>query len=113
MGLDFSHGEAHWSYSGFHRFRVELAAAIGVDLDQMQGFGGEISWENVNNPIIPLLNHSDCDGELSPEECRQIAPKLKEIVSNWPEDDYDRRQAERLAEAMETCANEGDALEFC
>lgn len=40
MGLDFTHCEAHWSYSGFMVFRRKLAKAIGVDLNRMEGFVG-------------------------------------------------------------------------
>ncbi|MFP3842037.1 hypothetical protein U5N22_17430 [Bacillus safensis] len=40
MGLDFTHYEAHWSYSDFHDFRRKLAACIGMNLDDMEGFGG-------------------------------------------------------------------------
>ncbi|CAM5353616.1 hypothetical protein [Bacillus safensis FO-36b] [Bacillus safensis subsp. safensis] len=41
MGLDFTHCEAHWSYSDFHGFRKRLAACIGMNLDDMEGFGGK------------------------------------------------------------------------
>lgn len=40
MGLDFTHCEARWSYSSFNNFRRKLAACIGMNLDDMQGFGG-------------------------------------------------------------------------
>jgi hypothetical protein len=38
MGLDFSHCDAHWSYSGFNEFRVKLAEAAGIVLGDMEGF---------------------------------------------------------------------------
>ena len=67
MGLDFSHGEAHWAYSAFHRFREGVAKAIGLDLNIMKGYGfetpGTMSWEMLKpDPIHALLDHSDCDG---------------------------------------------------
>jgi len=40
MGLNFSHTDMHWSYSCFHEFRRKLAAEIGIDLDDMDGFEG-------------------------------------------------------------------------
>lgn len=45
MGLDFSHGGAHWSYRGFNRFRRALskAAAMG-NLEEREGFGGTKPW---------------------------------------------------------------------
>jgi len=57
--------------------------------------------------------HSDCDGELSPEDCAQVAPRLLELIKNWPDDDYDKREARVLAEGMLECAEAKEALEFC
>lgn len=136
MGLGFSHRygpdpddyslfDVHWSYSGFMRFRRALAKAEGLNLDDMQGYadypvgvetaapGRAIPWSSVSTPLEPLLNHSDCDGELTPDECAQIAPRLKEIVSDWPIDDYDRNAGLGLVAAMEHCAEHGENLEFC
>jgi len=113
MGLDFSHGEAHWAYSGFMRFRARLAEHEGFDLRKMQGFDGSRSWDAVTTPIKPLLDHSDCDGELTPEECAQVYPRLREILADWPEDDYDTRAGRELAEAMLECSATGENLEFC
>ena len=113
MGLDV--GGAHWAYSGFIRFRERLAAAIGiVSLRDMEGFGGEgrRSWEPFDDPIVPLLDHSDCEGELAPEVCRTVAPRLKEIVSVWPKDDYDRVQAVILVGAMKRAARTARPLRF-
>ncbi|MGA4713270.1 hypothetical protein V6Z54_17325 [Bacillus sp. MAG717A] len=61
MGLDFTHCEAHWSYSDFHDFRKRLAASIGMNLDDMEGFGGEIPYKNYHDDIIPLLEQPDSD----------------------------------------------------
>lgn len=38
MGLDCSHGAWHGAYSAFHRWRVQIAAAVGIPLDFMEGF---------------------------------------------------------------------------
>ncbi|AOZ91601.1 hypothetical protein [Paenibacillus crassostreae] len=118
MGLDFNKGGAHWSYSGFYRFRVRVAETIGIDLDKMSGFASltdnsGIGWDWVTDPVVPLLNHSDCDGGLTPDQCRSIAPRLKEIIANWnAPDDYDKAQAELLIEGMEYCAQTNVPLEF-
>jgi hypothetical protein len=123
MGLDFDKSDAHWSYSGFHRFRRKLAATIGITLDAMEGFedpdwlnpGGRrgYSWDKINDPIVPLLYHSDCDGELLPSECASIAPRLRELVSFWDDDDYDKQQAILLADSMDECVLSGTPLIFC
>ena len=84
MGLDFCigtpekmrHVDARWSYSGFHRFRARLAGAIGVKLESMRGFGrGEFArpWSEIDDGLVPLLRHSDCEGEMTPEECATVA----------------------------------------
>ena len=125
MGLDFSHGGAHWGYIGFYHFRKRLAAAENITLDRMDGFEDmdyardprlpsliPRSWDEVDTPIKDLLNHSDCEVELTPEQLVVIAPRLEEIVSVWPPDDRDRIQAERLIEGVRTCIRSGENLEF-
>jgi len=116
MGIRFVPGNASWSYSGFDEFRTRLAKEVGLDLDQMVGFGGSHAWE-LDDPITLLLNHSDCDGSLSPIECDQIAPRLQELVSTWSselgtDENYDRTNALYLAEAMQTCVAEQKPLLF-
>ncbi len=126
MGIDFSHTEAGWSYGGFGRFREALAEYEGIRLRDMAGFCApwrgddpethpNLSWDKVDTALKPLLNHSDCDGDLSPEECSQIAPRLREVVDAlWPdENDYDRKNGLALAEGMERAAAAGERLEFC
>jgi hypothetical protein len=113
MGLDFDGSSAGWSYIGFHRFRARVAREIEVVLDKMDGFGGSESWDPVKgDPIIYLLDHSDCDGELTPEQCRVVAPRLRELIQYWPED-YDKVNAIALAEGMESCAKRNKPLRFC
>jgi len=146
MGLDFSHCEARWGYSGFMNFRTKLAAEAGIALLCMKGFAsspigkgfdvltiagesGEsgkmpgfdkyvgrqqiISWDSIKDDIKPLLDHSDCDGILTPEECTKVAPRLRELVSAWPDDDRDKIKALLLAEGMDEAVNSGENLEFC
>ena len=116
MGLDLVvEGTAHharWSYSGFNRFRKRLAEQLGFSLDQMVGFGGDVPWNTVSDPIVPLLDHSDCEGELSPLEAASVAPRLREMVAGWDEGDYDREQAERLAAMCDYAASAGVPVMF-
>lgn len=122
MGLGFKHSDASWSYSGFNAFRARLASDIGINLKAMEGFDGMSSpgyphlpakpWDEVDDPIKPLLHHSDCDGYLTAKQCRQVAPRLRELVSYW-EECYDKRQALVLAEDMENLADRHKRLIFC
>jgi hypothetical protein len=125
MGLDFSHCDAHWAYSGFNRFRTRLCQELGVDWEAIVGklFQKMTTEEEkqadaefakiADHDIAPLLNHSDCDGDLSPEQCVSVARALRSLTANWPDDDYDKQQAIFLAEGCELAAQNGEKLEFC
>jgi hypothetical protein len=113
MGLDFNGSTAGWSYTGFGRFRDRLARELEFNLNAMEGFGGSRSWDELEwDPIFHLLNHSDCDGEITPEQCRVAAPRLRELVEYWPKD-YDKVNAIALADGMDKCAEENKSLRFC
>lgn len=125
MGLDFVGSDARWAYSGFMRFRCKLAKGIGIDLNTMEGFVGEITanpfkkpmsgvWKDVKDPLKWLLNHSDCEGQISARRCGLIAPRIRDVVKDWDVEDLarDRWNAILLAEGMEQCAEDGKPLIF-
>lgn len=128
MGVNFSHDGPQWDHIGFGRFRKELARHEGIDLDRMEGFKPmfvsyerwhPISWNAVDTPLKPLLDHDDHDGELTPDECRTVAPRLREVVKEmWPlgyafgTDRRTRQRALALADAMDRAAASGEPLEF-
>lgn len=98
-----------WSYDGFSRFRERLARAEGFDLSEMRGFDGHRDWDEVTTDLAPLLNHSDCDGEMTPAECLEVYPRLEDIITAWGETgdpvlDYDAQNGRCLVEAMKMCA---------
>lgn len=112
MGIDFSHCGAHWAYSGFNKFRERLAEKIGFDLRKMAGFDGDQSWDTMNDDIKPLLNHSDCDGFLSPEVCKFVYPRLLQLISDWDDNDYDKQMGVELAKGMKTATERNEDFEF-
>lgn len=116
MGLDFSESDVRWSYGGFNSFRKKLAEEIGFNLDAMEGFNkGSIplvKWDAMDDPIKPFLNHSDCDGELTVDEMKLVAPRLKELVLDWDDSDFDKNKAMRLADDMFDCIEENKIMEF-
>jgi hypothetical protein len=122
MGLDFSHGGAHFSYGGFMDFRIALAKEIGIpDLRAMKGFGGDISWDDITDPLKDLLYHSDCEGHLTPTQCKKIAPRLREIVDGWEKTHgvdspfcfFIRTETLKLADGMVEAAKNKERFEFC
>ena len=113
MGIDFSHCEAHWAYSGFARIRQRLAEQVGLpDYSEIENTADPRFEKIIGDAILPLLAHSDCDGKLTPKECRLVAPRLREMVASWPDDDYDKRQALELAEGMDAAAKAKQSLRF-
>jgi len=88
MGLDTTHDAWHGSYSTFNEWRWLVAAAAGFPpLSEMEGHGGTRSWDDApgDRRLVPLLHHSDCDGELTPAECASIAAALEELVDRLPD----------------------------
>lgn len=55
MGLDVSHDCWNGAYSAFMRFRSNLAAAIGIDIMNMENFGGkQIPWPSKTDEPLAL-----------------------------------------------------------
>ena len=122
MRINFSHGDAQWGYIGFTLFRSVLADHEGFDLMQMEGFGPLrsgvphpcVPWDTVTTPLRPLLDHSDVEGHLTPEECRQVASRLREIIPViWPDSAArDRVRGMCLVYGMEEAADAGELFKF-
>lgn len=87
MGLDTSHNCWHGPYSSFNRFRYSLGKQIGIDLDEYIGYGdkGTKDLASIEHDLMPLFNHSDCDGELSVEESKRIVNGLNNVLENFNE----------------------------
>lgn len=108
MGLDTTHGAWHGACSAFHRWRTEIARVAGFPpLELMEGFYNPerfkwelenlteysgikaiftgpslpIKWEKFrSDPLVVLLHHSDCDGDLTYGQCGKIAKRLRELL---------------------------------
>lgn len=113
MGLDFSHCDVSWGYIGFGNFRNRLAREINFPEYESIRNTDDPAFEKIKEDgLLPLLAHSDCDGDLTPDECRTVAPRLREIVSKWADDDKDKSKAIELAEGMEYAASLNESLRF-
>jgi len=118
MGIDFSHGEAHWAYSGFMRFRSLLAETLGYTTPLTEMYDNGTYDIMKKEPIYPLINHSDCDGELTVAEMKQILPQLIKIVDIWkeqPEDSAGKFEINRtnaFIDGMEEAVAADESFEF-
>jgi hypothetical protein len=88
MGLDCSHDAFHGAYSAFHRFRTAVAEAAGGGWkDGPAGnliLGGVYEWDDEYD-LMPFFDHSDCDGEISPQDCTKIADNIKKLLPKLDE----------------------------
>jgi hypothetical protein len=109
----------YFAYHTFHVFRMRVAAHLGIDLEAMDGFDGTQEWTSVDDePLVHLLRHSDCDGELDRTECAAIATRLRAVTeATFPkardvdtehgeENEWLREKGVALAAACEDVAND-------
>jgi len=84
MGLATSHGCYNGSCGSFNHWRAWVADQIGFALNEYgQGYCGDkpcVPWSLICHPLVPLLNHSDCEGELKWEDCGPLADTLTDII---------------------------------
>lgn len=130
MGLDTSHDCWHGSYGGFGIWRRRLAAVAGYELTpryvslpwemfEERHLLGE-GWDSlpIEDPLIYLLVHSDCDGVIHPEESRHLAARLEQLAPLMPENEgfgYNRswrRATERFAAGLRRAAEAGEDVDF-
>ena len=92
MGLDTSHDAWHGPYSSFNQFRYWLAKKIGINLDDYLGYGKVNPTKDltsIDHKLMPLFHHSDCDGILTPSECKQIAEGIDEVLNSMSQEEID------------------------
>ena len=71
-----------------------------------------LKWDNINDPIVFLINHSDCDGYIECSRLPSIASRLRELVSEWDDGDYDKKKALELADGMDLAFSKYEDLVF-
>lgn len=104
MGLDTTHDAWHGAYSAFSRWRDKLAEVAGYTFskDERGRAIVDIDWGNIEtligrdllgrwpavpvrpdgtpDPLIVLLAHSDCEGEIQVEMLTPLADRLEELL---------------------------------
>jgi hypothetical protein len=106
MGLDTSHDCWHGAYSAFSRWRHEVAKAAGYQVLPVKYDDGVvrdtimIDWghlperalygewpETPADPLLVLIAHSDCEGEIRPEQAGPLADRLEELMPQMERQD--------------------------
>lgn len=131
MGLDTTHDCWHGSYGGFSAFRKELGRAAGFDVanydwdsitnDQLLGHWGDhppviqngIYDPPRHDPILYLLLHQDCEGEI---EWRNLAG-LKESLEKLRDSghrftDYTDKCLDQFIEGLGVAIHCGESVGF-
>lgn len=110
-------------YGGFNVFRHRLAASFAVDLDRMPGYEtlGTTPTRDPENwavfddapvaPLIPLFDHSDCDGFLEPTHTKGMASLIRTAAALWPNDRF-KEAATDLADLLEYSAEHDNLVIF-
>jgi hypothetical protein len=94
MGLDVSHDAWHGAYSAFSRWRNAVAEAAGYSLETSDGLTyPRLDWDSLpdatlegiweeepEDPLLVLLAHSDCDGDIFPAQAGPLADRLEELL---------------------------------
>lgn len=104
MGLDCSHDAFHGAYSAFSRLRQCVAAASGGSYPPHYVYGpnGQVQEdergrlkrvEGLDDGMVYFgrdldetsglrifLEHSDCDGEIGPDDCLRVADELEPLL---------------------------------
>ena len=88
MGLDTTHDAWHGAYSAFNRFRQAVAKAAGGSypphedktLDDTIWYSRGGAWNKAYPGLTEFFNHSDCDGDISPEMCELIANEMGPLL---------------------------------
>lgn len=113
MGLDTSHDCWHGPYSSFHKWRVEIARAAGIDLDAMEGFADENPkpWGEYN-VIHEILNHSDCEGEIRWEVCLDLSERLEKLIPEIKKDEYTLQKTKSFISGLRAAWAAKENVEF-
>lgn len=105
MGLDVSHDAYSGSYTSFHYLRLEVCAAAGVVCRD-----DFLYFDSIDDGLEIFLTHSDCDGEISPQDCKKVADSLRAILPKITEEWQPR--VLQFIHGAEKAALNGESLEF-
>jgi len=142
MGLDTSHDCWHGAYSAFTRWRHAVAVAGGyrivspspeerangnyfdyVDIDWsiFRDENYQDEWRNgpyIDDPLLLLIVHSDCDGIIHHEHARVLAGRLEGLIDKLDEGQSGghiwsmREVTQRFVNGLRKAADAGEDVDF-
>lgn len=124
MGLDTTHNAWHGPYGQFSDWREFIAEKCNIDLNKMEGFSdrnygdpnlkiGDIPWSSLPpDDIHLLLDHSDCDGEITWIDAGKIARRLNEILAAMKPDDKWYGKTQQFMYGCHEAEGKRESIEF-
>lgn len=132
MGLDTTHDCWHGAYSAFNRWRDKLAEVAGYRFAVIEGRNTPlIDWGHITDdqlygrwkktpedPLVVLIAHSDCEGEIFPEQGEPLADRLAELLPLLPDDEDGghigdwRAKTQAFIDGLRAAAKEDEPVEF-
>lgn len=72
-----------------------------------------LSWEMFKDePLVPLLRHSDCDGSIEWAICLPMAVRLEEIISQNKLSEWARVKTEQFAKGLRLAHDSHENVKF-
>lgn len=130
MGLDTTHDAWHGPYSAFREFRDELGKVSGFNVknydwdsitnEQLLGHWGDVKPEIKDgiydtprhDPILYLLIHQDCEGEIEYQHLPGLMKSLETLRSNFDLSDYTEESLDQFIEGIKSAIDAGQSLGF-
>lgn len=133
VGLDTTHDCWHGPYSAFMRWRTWLSLYLMTERGKTDPIAKEIGYKGATReaiqeawerglyddqsvPINVLMNHSDCEGDISADMCGPIADALQKLLDEYMPSralyDEMRPATERFIAGLRRAAAAGQAVGF-
>lgn len=136
MGLDTSHDAWTGAYGAFTRWRNAIAEAAGYAVWEVvhdRGYKAPtimLDWGHVTqdnlfgkwdktpaDPLVVLFAHSDCEGEIFPEQATPLADKLEALLPELTGDSGGhigdiRAKTEQFIQGLRDAVSANEPLDF-
>jgi len=92
MDIQCSHCSVTWHEEEFLEAKLLLGRLIGVNIQYMYGYGGNMKWSNIKDePIVKLLERTQSQEEFNPNDSAEISMRLDFLAQGIQVHDYSVR----------------------